>query len=140
MWQISATITAPVIKTLRVTATQLSTRNIFQCNCIAASVWGLCSSFTTKYHAIRERKSQLSLNSAQHRLVMAGRQVTLRVSDDVDVDVTSGAPEEPQLVVAGEGSADAEVFNADFAGAPQLRSPALPCNFLVQCCSPRLSK
>ncbi|EIE24363.1 hypothetical protein COCSUDRAFT_47246 [Coccomyxa subellipsoidea C-169] len=42
-------------------------------------------------------------------------QVTLRVADDVDVDVTSGAPEEPQLVVAAEGSADAEVFNADFA-------------------------
>ncbi|KAK9906469.1 hypothetical protein WJX75_002462 [Coccomyxa subellipsoidea] len=44
-------------------------------------------------------------------------QVTVRVPDDVDVDVTLGAPEmqEPTLVLADQGSPDADVFNADFA-------------------------
>ncbi len=41
MWQTSATITATLFETLQVAAPQLSTRNMFQCNCIAASA--LCS-------------------------------------------------------------------------------------------------
>lgn len=56
--------------------------------------------------------------------VNADAQVTVRVPDDVDVDVTLGAPEmqEPTLVLADQASPDAEVFNADFAGAPYLQS------------------
>lgn len=49
-------------------------------------------------------------------------QVTVSVPDDVDVDFVLGAPEEqqqePELVLASDNSADAAVFNADFAGAP----------------------
>ncbi len=70
---------------------------------------------------------------------MAGWQVTLRVPDDVDVDVTSGAPEEPQLVVAGKGSADAEVFNADFAGAPIFPSCTVLHYSVLLWCSVALS-
>ena len=56
--------------------------------------------------------------------VNAHAQVTVRVPDDVDVDVTLDAPEmqEPTLVLADQGLPDAEVFNADFAGAPYLQS------------------
>lgn len=48
--------------------------------------------------------------------------MTVSVPDDVDVDFVLGAAEEqqpePELVLASDNSADAAVFDADFAGAP----------------------
>lgn len=46
----------------------------------------------------------------------------MSVPDDVDIDFVLGAAEEqlpePELVLASDNSADAAVFNADFAGTP----------------------
>lgn len=53
-------------------------------------------------------------------------QVTVSVPDDVDVEMVVGAAEgeqQPEVVVATDGSLNAEVYNADFAGTPPTMHP-----------------
>lgn len=62
----------------------------------------------------------LSISDETDMLIYDGvSQVTVSVPDDVEVDFVLGAPEEqlpePELVLASDNSADAAVFNADFA-------------------------